>query len=69
VLVFSLLFLFFFFFAGWSACPVGYADLSEGWLGKYHVMFGAHLFGLLNVSWAGLELAVAVVMAAAHLFS
>jgi hypothetical protein len=36
------------------------------------VTLGAHLFGLLNVSQAGLELAVVVAMAvavAAHLFS
>jgi hypothetical protein len=35
------------------------------------MMLGTHLFGLPNVSQAGLELAVVVVvaMAAAHLFS
>jgi hypothetical protein len=60
VLVFSSLcvvqFLFFFFLWG-SVCAGGYAGLSQGWLGEYHVMLGAHLFGLLNISQAGLELA------------
>jgi hypothetical protein len=36
--------------------PGGYAGLSQGWLGEYHVMLGTHLFGLPNVSQAGLEL-------------
>jgi hypothetical protein len=58
VLVFSLLFIqFFFFFAGGSVCPGGYVGLSQGWLGEYHMMLGTHLFGLLNVSQADLEFA------------
>jgi hypothetical protein len=40
-----------------SVCPGGYADLSQGWLGEYCVMLGAHLFGLPNVSQAVSELA------------
>jgi hypothetical protein len=44
-------------FWGGSVCPVGYAGLSQGWLGQYHIMLGAHLFGLPNVSQAGLKLA------------
>jgi hypothetical protein len=36
--------------------PRCYARLSQGWLGEYHEMFGTHLFGLVNVSQAGLEL-------------
>jgi hypothetical protein len=40
-----------------SVCPGDYAGLSQEWLGKYHMMLGAHLFGLPNVSQAGLELA------------
>jgi hypothetical protein len=74
VLVFSSLFIvqFFFLLGGRSVCPGGYAGLSQGCLGEYCVMLCAHLFGLPNVSQAGLELAVAVVRvaaAAAHLFS
>jgi hypothetical protein len=38
-----------------SVCPGGYAGLSQVWLGEYHIMLGAHLFDLLNVSQAGLE--------------
>jgi hypothetical protein len=46
------------FFCVWgSVCPECYAGLSQGQLGKNHVMLGAHLFGLLNVSQAGLEVA------------
>jgi hypothetical protein len=57
VLVFSSLFIVqFFFFVGWSVCPEGYADLSQVWLGEYCMMLGAQLFGLPNVSHAGLEL-------------
>jgi hypothetical protein len=59
VLVFSSLFIFQFFFfcrGERSLCPGGYAGLSQGWLGEYHMMFAAHLFGLPNVSQAGLEL-------------
>jgi hypothetical protein len=41
---------------GGSVCPGSYAGLSQGWLGEYYVMLGAHLFGMLNVSQAGLEL-------------
>jgi hypothetical protein len=33
----------------------GYAGLSQGSLGEYHVMLGAHLFGMLDTSQAGLE--------------
>jgi hypothetical protein len=33
-----------FFFAGeGSVCLGGYAGLSQGWLGEYHLMLGAHL--------------------------
>jgi hypothetical protein len=47
VLVFSSLFIqAFFFFAGGSVCPRGYAGLSRGCLGEYCVMLGAHLFGM-----------------------
>jgi hypothetical protein len=66
VLIFSSLFIvqfcFVFIFAGdgeWgvrSVCPGGYAGLSQGWLWEYCMIFGAHLFGLLNVSQAGLAL-------------
>jgi hypothetical protein len=38
---------------GWSICPEGYAGLSQG---DNHMMLAAHLFGLPNVSQAGLEL-------------
>jgi hypothetical protein len=59
VLVFSSLFIvqfcFFFCWVGGSVCPGGYVGLSQGWLGKYCMMLGAHLFGLPNVSQAGLE--------------
>jgi hypothetical protein len=51
---------------GRSVCPGSYADLSQEWLGEFCMMLGAHLFGLLNVSQAGLE-PVAVVPL--HLFS
>jgi hypothetical protein len=57
--------LFCFVFAGGSVCPGGYAGLSQGWLGEYCVTLSAHLFGLPNVSQAGLELATAVVMVVA----
>jgi hypothetical protein len=47
VLVFSSLFIqlfVLFCFVGWeSVCPGGYAGLSWGWLGEYHVMLDAHL--------------------------
>jgi hypothetical protein len=33
----------------------GYAGLFQGWLGEYRMMLGAQLFGLPNVSKAGLE--------------
>jgi hypothetical protein len=42
---------------GVSVCPGDDTGLSQGWLGEYHVMLGAHLFGLPNVSQAGLKLA------------
>jgi hypothetical protein len=42
--VFSSLFIVqFFFVGGGSVCPVGYAGLSQGWLGENHVTLGAHL--------------------------
>jgi hypothetical protein len=47
----------FFFFAGGAVCPGGYAGLSQGLQGEYHVTLGAHLFGLLNISQVGLETA------------
>jgi hypothetical protein len=40
---------------GKSVCPGGCAGLSQGWLGEYRMMLDAHLFGMLNVSHAGLE--------------
>jgi hypothetical protein len=49
VLAFSSLFIihfsFFFFFlqGGGSVFPVGYAGLSQLWLGENHVVIGAHL--------------------------
>jgi hypothetical protein len=46
----------FFFLVGSSVCLGDYAGLSCVWLREYHVMLGAHLLGLLNVSQAGLEL-------------
>jgi hypothetical protein len=61
VLVFSSLFIQFVlllllcFLGGRSVCPGSYASLSQGWLGEYCVMLDAHLFGMLNVSQAGLE--------------
>jgi hypothetical protein len=72
VLVFSLLFIIQFLGGGEkSVFPGNYAGLSQGCLGEYHVMLGAHLFGLPNVSHAGLEPvgAVAMMAASAHLFS
>jgi hypothetical protein len=65
-------FFFLFFVEQGSACPGGYAGLSQGCLGEYWVKLGAHLFAVLNVSQAGLELVVAVAMVvpvAGHLFS
>jgi hypothetical protein len=60
----------FFFLRGWGGnLPRGYAGLSQGWLREYHMMLGTHLFGLQNVSQTDLEPAVAVAVAAAHLFS
>jgi hypothetical protein len=45
VLIFSSLFIvqFLFLCMGGLVCPGGYAGLSQEWLGKYHVMLGAHL--------------------------
>jgi hypothetical protein len=40
-----------------SVCPGGYAGLSQELLGEYHMTLSTHLFGLPNVSQAGLELA------------
>jgi hypothetical protein len=45
-----------FFFVDVSVCPGGYAGLPQRWLGEYCMTLGAHLFGLPNVSQAGLEL-------------
>jgi hypothetical protein len=68
VLVFSLLIIvqfFSFFFAAQGAMLV-YPRAA----GEYHVMLGAHLFGLPNVSQACLEPVAAVATAmTAHLFS
>jgi hypothetical protein len=69
VLFSSLFIIQFFFFVGRSVCPGNYASLSQGCLGEYCMTLGAHL---PNVSQAGLEPLVAVVMVvamAAHLFS
>jgi hypothetical protein len=57
VLVFSSLFIVLFFFLHGGQHSQWYASLSQGWLGEYHVILGAYLFGLLNVSQAGLEVA------------
>jgi hypothetical protein len=46
----------FFWWIGDQPAQGGYAGLSQGWLREYHVTLGSHLFGLLNVSQAGLEL-------------
>jgi hypothetical protein len=46
---------FFFYWRGVSVCPVGYAGLSQGWLGEYCLTLGTNLLSLLNVSQAGLE--------------
>jgi hypothetical protein len=56
----------FFLVWGGSVCSGGHAGLSQGWLGEFLMMLGAHLFDLPNVLQAGLELAA--VMVAAHLF-
>jgi hypothetical protein len=58
-------------FFGGSVCPGDCAGLSQGWLGELRMTLGTHLFGLPNVSHAGLESAVAAVTAvvAAHKFS
>jgi hypothetical protein len=56
VLVFSSLFIVQFFCVMGPVCSEGYAGLSQGWLGEYHMVLGAHLFSLLNVSQAVLEL-------------
>jgi hypothetical protein len=77
VVVFSPLFIVqvfgFFFLPGVvSVCLVEYSGLPQGWLGKFCVMLGTHLFSLPNVFWAGFKLGAAVAMvvvAAAHLFS
>jgi hypothetical protein len=50
------LFFSFLFFLWEDLCPEGYAGLSQVWLGEYCQTLGTHLFGLLNVSQAGLEL-------------
>jgi hypothetical protein len=53
---FGILFFVFIFCMDGSLCPRGYAGLSQGSLGEYHMMLGAYLFYLPNVSQAGLEL-------------
>jgi hypothetical protein len=45
-----------FFAGGGSVCPGDSADLSQGWLGEYHVMLDTHLLYVPNVSQPGLEL-------------
>jgi hypothetical protein len=59
MLLFCSLFIvqFFLCFGRVSVCT-GALWFTPGWLGERHMMLGAHLFGLLNVSHAGLELAV-----------
>jgi hypothetical protein len=59
------------FIWGGLVCLRGYAGLSLGWLGEFHVTHGAHLFGLLNVSQAGFGTVSGrvVVAMAAHNFS
>jgi hypothetical protein len=66
VLDYSLLFVFQFFWGGVNL-PRGCARLSQGWLEEFHVTCGAQLFGLLNVSQAGLEPAAAAVVVVAVL--
>jgi hypothetical protein len=44
----------FFLQGGGLLCPGGYADLSQGWLGEYHVPLICSPVGLLNISQAGL---------------
>jgi hypothetical protein len=44
-----------FFFYRRGICPGGYAGLLQQWLGENCMALGALLFGLLNVSQAGLE--------------
>jgi hypothetical protein len=53
------------FFLGGVSLPSGCAGLSWGWLGKFHVVHGTHLFGLLNVLQADLEPVVAAAVAVA----
>jgi hypothetical protein len=69
VLVFSSLFIVQDFFGGGAVWPGGCTGLSQGWLVEYCMAVGTHLFGLMNVSQAGLEPAAEVVVAAVHLFS
>jgi hypothetical protein len=62
VIVFSLLIIQFFCFLGFffveaSVFTRGYAGLTQGWLGEYHVTLSTCKFYLLNVSQAGLKLA------------
>jgi hypothetical protein len=56
-LLFIVSFVLFFVGRGSSVCPGDYAGLSQRWLGEYCMMLGAYLFGLPNVSQAGLKLA------------
>jgi hypothetical protein len=46
----------------------GCAGFFQGLLGEFHVMHGACLFGLLNVSQAGLEPVADAAAVAAHKF-
>jgi hypothetical protein len=56
-LVFSSLFILQVFLWGYCQSAQGAVlDFSGGWQGEYRVLLGAHLFGLSNVSQAGLEL-------------
>jgi hypothetical protein len=50
------------FFLGGVNLPSDCAGLSQGWLGEFCVMSGAHLFVLSNILQAGLELAAVVVV-------
>jgi hypothetical protein len=61
VLDYSSLFVIQFFWGGVSL-PRGCAGLSQGWLGKFCMIRGTHLFVLSNVSQAGLEPMVAAVV-------
>jgi hypothetical protein len=55
VLVFSSLFIVYFLFVCVGVSLPRGLLVSQGWLGEYRVTLGTYLFGLLNVSQAGLE--------------